>query len=700
MDAFTIASWPVGSRATLHRVAWDSNYRDVVRFEDEAERETYFNSLDGDSIEIDKMTYLKPNQPIRINIPFSACYNYNYIVVENPELPVPGEITPPKLFYFINGVAFDAPNTSIINVQLDVFQTYLFDFELGWCFVERGHAPMSFMNEYTTWEDGKPRFSWSDARRLLLTPEGLDIGNEYVINWSNWKDLTFQYKIDPETGDYDRTKEGWAIMVMSTTDLESSWGDENHPNLDTSKSIVVDGLVSGCNILLFWESADYFDFAEQIYKHPWISSGIISITAIPRIFIADSYKDGKMLKAGYNGSQVDGVYKPPDTPDIETEFYSLSYDFKDAIYNSLPDKCRHFLKLYTFPYSVIELSAKNGSNLLLKPELFNTDAVELKAKTCITPGNVRMGIYPSKYGLRTNFDDFEHGYYTPASGYQKDERDKGYTIDCAIWFDNFPQFSITNDNYLMYLAGTVHTREYNYQAAGWQQARSSMQLQREYSNFGMRQNNQLQNFQLQKAMAITGGATGAIGSLLSGNIPGAIGGVINTGVNVWGSSQQFQNNLITEGTINNENFNLANQIIEGDYNNAIAAIDATVQDAALTQPSASGANGGNGFNASNGFFGYDIRFKMPNTRAIFNLCYYWGRYGYAYHQYWKPPKNLKYMKYFTYWKLKDTYITSAKADEGSKNIIRAMFERGVTVWNKPEEIGQISPLDNWESLEV
>lgn len=698
MDDFTISSWPIDSRVTLCRVTWDSNYRDVVRFESEEERSSYFDSLESECIVIDKMTYLKLGEPIRINIPFSACYNYNYIIVKNPELPVPGEITPPVLYYFITGVAFDAPNTSILALQLDVFQTYLFDFELGYCFLERGHAPMKFMDDRTVYENGLPRFTWADARSYLLAPEGLDLGNEYLIGWSNWKDLTFTYEIDPVTGDYDRSKENWAILVMSTTDLESAWGDENNPNLDTSKSVVVDGLISGCNILLFWDHVDYEKFANEIYKHPWISSGIISITAIPRILISEVYKAGNLQQAGYNGKQVDNVYRPPDTPDTDTEIYSLSYDLKDGISSALPSYARRFLKFYTFPYSFIELSAKNGSNLLLKPELFNTENLKLRAHTCITPGNIRMAIYPLQYGLKGELDEWEVGFYTPASGFHELSRDRGYTIDCAIWFDNFPQFSITNDNYLMYLAGTVHTREYNYQAAGWQQSRSSMQLQREYRNFGMRQATQVQNFDVQRTTNAFNTAFGGLGQLLGGNIIGAINTGVSGAADIWGASQQFQNNLITEGTINNENYNLAKDIIEGDYNNAIAGIDATVQDAALTQPSLSGANGGNGFNASNGYFGYSINYKVPSNRAIASICHYWGRFGYAYHQYVKPPRNLKYMKHFTYWKMKDTYITAANADEGSKNILRAIFERGVTVWSNPAEIGNVSPIDNWEVI--
>ena len=80
------------------------------------------------------MTYLKPNEPIMVNLPYSEAYTYNYVVVRNPELPVPGEATPPVLYYFVTSVAYVAPNTTALELQLDCFQTYCFSLEFGSCF--------------------------------------------------------------------------------------------------------------------------------------------------------------------------------------------------------------------------------------------------------------------------------------------------------------------------------------------------------------------------------------------------------------------------------------------------------------------------------------------------------------------------------------------------------------------------------------
>ena len=74
MSGFTPISWPTESQVTLCRVPWDFSYRDVVRFESPAARDTWFSGQVSNSITIGKMTYLKPKEPIMVNLPYSEAY--------------------------------------------------------------------------------------------------------------------------------------------------------------------------------------------------------------------------------------------------------------------------------------------------------------------------------------------------------------------------------------------------------------------------------------------------------------------------------------------------------------------------------------------------------------------------------------------------------------------------------------------------
>ena len=70
-SGFTPYSWPTDSKATLCRVPWDANYRNVVDWRDQQHKDSYFSSLKSDKCELGSMTYLKPNDPIFVDVPFS-----------------------------------------------------------------------------------------------------------------------------------------------------------------------------------------------------------------------------------------------------------------------------------------------------------------------------------------------------------------------------------------------------------------------------------------------------------------------------------------------------------------------------------------------------------------------------------------------------------------------------------------------------
>jgi hypothetical protein len=73
---------------------------------------------------------------------------------------------------------------------------------------------------------------------------------------------------------------------------------------------------------------------------------------------------------------------------------------------------------------------------------------------------------------------------------------------------------------------------------------------------------------------------------------------------------------------------------------------------------------------------------------------YWLRFGYAVQKFGSIPANFKAMSKFTYWKLQETYIISAPMPESFKQAIRGIFEKGVTVWSNPSDIGNIDISDN------
>ena len=145
--------------------------------------------------------------------------------------------------------------------------------------------------------------------------------------------------------------------------------------------------------------------------------------------------------------------------------------------------------------------------------------------------------------------------------------------------------------------------------------------------------------------------------------------------------------------VSQANYGLASYAAEGDYQNAIAGINAQVQQMQLTPPTSSGALGGDMFNLSNGIVGVLVRFKTCAPSALRAAGEYMLRYGYFVQRFVTPPASLECMEKFTFWQMQEAYVRGTLPEE-YRLTIKGIFERGVTVWNKPEYIGVTDWADN------
>lgn len=100
---------------------------------------------------ISECTYIRENGRIRLELPIKYALRCNYIIYRNTAFNN-------KYFYaFVTGVSYVNNETSDLTWQLDVMQTFLFDYSLKECFIERQHVA-------------------DDRLGANLVPEGLDIG--------------------------------------------------------------------------------------------------------------------------------------------------------------------------------------------------------------------------------------------------------------------------------------------------------------------------------------------------------------------------------------------------------------------------------------------------------------------------------------------------------------------------------------------
>lgn len=108
-----------------------NKYEHVINFKNSTNRDNYFLNKNGRSIECN----IKPHAmltTITMSLSHDEVYLYDYLCFRGNDNRM--------YFYFITSVSYNTPSTTIIDVELDVFTTYMFDYEILPSHVDRCHV--------------------------------------------------------------------------------------------------------------------------------------------------------------------------------------------------------------------------------------------------------------------------------------------------------------------------------------------------------------------------------------------------------------------------------------------------------------------------------------------------------------------------------------------------------------------------------
>jgi len=705
---FNYSLWTPGTSVDLVNVQWDNNYRDVVRFANKAALNAHIDGLAPAGITINQLSYVKPGEPVRVNIPHTRALKYNYLRASNPLQPIADDELK-VYYYFILDARYIAPNTTELVLQLDIFQTYGYDVTFGNCYIERGHIGIANENAFDNY-----------GRDYLTVPEGFDLGGEYRTIAKRSDDIMGVALGESSIAiNYD-------VLVVSTVDLSADPGTAAAPNLKSATGTYLGLLVSGADMYVFDDITGFVGYMDSISEAPWVSQGIISATIIPKFTRYDP----------------DFEYQPLGTPTPVSSYgavpklHQFFNDWRNSseLLNQIDAKYRHLRKFFTYPYMAIQMTTWTATPIVLKPESWGDSNAYVMERSVFMPPGQRVEFTPRRYN--SSGQQIENLYNVPdsfgISQYNDRGDDSGDYLDIATMIANFPTLPIVNNGQLGYLASNVNGIAYQRSSADWTQQRAVGNAQGQYDiqtsamhammdlsgsgvNADIANTANLNRTQAAQAAVTASGQfvqgvgqaltpSGFLGSAISGAAQAAQTGIhagIGIGSNDEGlairnrlAAEQVQTQNKQAGVTRDVNNDLAKWSAKGDYSNAIAGVNARVQDAALIQPTTSGQMGGETINLANGTAEVSLRWKLIDNAAIRRIGDYWLRYGYAIRAFITMPSSLMVMSKFTYWKLNETYIVSAAIPESHKQTLRGIFEKGVTVWADPNDIGQIDLWDN------
>lgn len=226
----------------IKNIRLDPSYQNTIYFADETAQQRYFQSKAY--VTLDRHTYQKKTMGrIRIGMPIGSIYGTSYMMFKNTSFEN-------KWFYaFVTNYEYVNDDTTDIFYELDLVQTYLFDYVPLECMVERMSHPET------------------DAVGANILPEGLDTG-EYYYN---------------EIADPNLLWNGaWKIVVFTTLDHLGS----GQSNINGS---IMGGLYSGLNYYAFDTDASGVkavnDYLSQV-SACGAESSVVAIVMIPSILMA------------------------------------------------------------------------------------------------------------------------------------------------------------------------------------------------------------------------------------------------------------------------------------------------------------------------------------------------------------------------------------------------------------------------------
>jgi hypothetical protein len=675
-NAYDYSSWQPGARLTLCNVPWDSSYRDIVRFADAGKRDDYFDSLaanDSATTTLTRQTMVRFGEPVKLAMTFDQACRYNYVTMSYGR-----DGNNRTWYYFITDVKWAAGGVTMLYLQLDVWTSFQFDVKFGRSFIERGHVGIANnVNDY------------QDMSGNLAINEGLDVGNMYR------SDIQYVQKI------MSATDNNYSVVIVSTVNLQSPWSKpDNNQNLTTAYGSSFENMPSGAGVYVCPDVNAFKCFMQNISQAPLNSQGIVSITMVPHLAKGSSWSpithdglaDGTIYYVGGGAANPDKMYAETGQIVLRVK------DWINAILNQYPERLRILKKLATFPYAYFELTAYNGQGLVIKPEKIQGDDLVIRDRHYLAQPSPRIALYPDGYSYTGNTGGDSYG-------------SAGDFLDSAIVIDNLPTTNVVNNSTIAFMTSNRNSLRWQYDSTDWANQKAQLGMQQASANAAMQnrfagQSTDLANAQgnqandLRNKQALVNGGMGVAGNLIGGNFGGAAATALQTGVGVafnnLGNEQQlqFRNQNTALGqqqrtSAVDMNNMYAAQAAKGDYQNAIQGINAKVQDAKTLEPSASGAVGGDNMMFASLGIACVVKIKRLSREASINIANFWFRYGYEVDRWLTPPPSLQVMTRATFWKMTQCYLSSATCPEPYRMTIRGIFEKGVTVYNDPNDIGEL-----------
>lgn len=326
-------------------VRLDNRYEHSIYFADATAQQEYFAGKVVKSFPA--YSYLRKSWPLQVEATLEQARKWSYLYFRNG--------TGKFYYYFITQVEYKNDNMVELTLELDVLQTYLFDWNLLDCFVERQHNPTDEIGEN-------------------IIDEGLELGELVTIESEDVPfgqlSLLMQATIDPE---------------KSAKTVDGKNPEQPVKRLGKNYNGIYNGcLVYACN------PADHLVLSAVLYDldNFGFSDGITALWMYPDVLLEKKENDDhEYLKEVTGSKPLFQYYARPET-------LSGGYVPKNN-------------KMFCYPYNQLYVTNNSGTSGSFRYELFgDPTSCGFKTVGAVSPeGNVIL--YPLNYAGEQHA--YEHG---------------------------------------------------------------------------------------------------------------------------------------------------------------------------------------------------------------------------------------------------------------------------------------------------
>lgn len=626
-------STPESSITFYKGIPLDPSYNNTIAFNTLDAQETYFSTYQSKR-QLDKNQYIRHSaNVIKVKAKMSEIFTYNYMSFINTSSSETAGFEEKNFYAFVTNVEYAGVNTCLVSYQIDVMQTFLFDFTFSTCFIERMHVPVS-----------------NDIPGNYRLDEGLPTGER------------MQYKKKDVNGaPYGGPYYANVIFLADVDNVPAEPGGELAPAWSNTKPSgtgnygVCSNVMSGIKIEAYTKPAACFSRLEAITK-AGAADSVICVVQVPSgLFEAkNSHVFANTFLSGDTSTYTSTVFSNPFNYNNETGEFLRDLD------GYVPNNN----KLFTSPYFGLLCTSSSGES--------NTFAFE----DFKLPGDVG---YDMLFNATFNF----YNCISPTPSVSATPRNyRGLEVDYEdeVECHDFPQCVYATDSYKAWVAQNgysyvtaVRTNETQYEAARLANLGSaSLGVAGGAANalaalLGSGNNGLFSQapgaFGADTRRQLAGmGKFEAVGSTNSGGILGGIGGMISNAYS---------------GLMNDAQLGI-------NYGLTKQALESRKMDAKKL-PDKSRGNAGSYMNYSRntvGFMFYTYSVKSEYARMIDK---YFDMFGYKVNTLGKP--NIRTRPSWTYIKTAVCNINNSSVPAVYEDKIKTIMNNGITFWRNPAFVG-------------